>query len=364
MTGLTAGLAGCGYAHGGGDIRAESRTAGGGRTQINDTVFETTDEQIAVLNSGYQFVSTGDEREYTEAATVTVTDREGEQLWTFTHLTPGTDLAFGDRAYVLDERGRLVASQPPPSASGRDVTVDEAWQLELETDPVQMVAGQDAVFVAATDRLLAVRNGTISWERSVPEQVETLHATDGVVIASTATTTVAFGPDGERRWRRRLDSEFSMRSLDDRLLIWGNRTDSTIDGDDVACLDSADGEIRWSRSVPGTVSHVGLSNDRVALSTGGRLFVHDVATGEHQWDRLESSLGGSIVLGPEAVYTVSPDCETLAVDSDGRRWTRSLELRNCAVIDGWIDDDTVAFLFESGDIVWLQRTDETTGLLW
>ena len=89
-----------------------------------------------------------------------------------------------------------------------------------------------------------------------------------------------------------------------------------------------------------------------------------MATGDRAWETdVPLDLEPRLVAAPEGAYGIGGRCRVYALDDDGTRWTRQLSVRSCDLVGGWLDGERVAFLFESGAIRWLQRTDQDPGLL-
>lgn len=360
VTGLTTALAGCGYAYGGGDVRSKTALDESGLTPLGDQEFELKSDRIAVLDSGQQFVDTGETPTFTDVAHVVVSDMDGETLWEFSHQTGADSLAVGDRAYLYDEDDQVVASEVPTDTEDDTSTeVATAWDITIEGDEPQLEAGHGNVYVESEDRLLALRDASVLWEQSFPENIEKLHVNGDVVAASTKSQIVAFDQEGETRWKREGDPDLSVTFVADRLVF------DPFDFDDaIEFLVLETGETRWRADHPGEVTEAAKAGGNVALSgRHGGTYVYDDESGELQWKSEEIGDTDALVVGSDTVYAAE-NCRTVAFDADGIRWERELESRDCFALGGWLDGDTVAYLFESGEIFWVQRTDQDPGLLW
>ncbi|GAA0518589.1 hypothetical protein GCM10008992_18200 [Halorubrum aquaticum] len=239
-----------------------------------------------------------------------------------------------------------------------------------EAEPI--AADARGAYVGSGAVVIAVRGGRADWTVEVDGPVRGLWCggsgdsggsggPDGVVVA-TADAVVELGPDGSRRWSYESGSGPSPTVDGDLVLLR--------EGDDLLALDRPGGTVAWRTGVGGDGPPPMATDDRVAAVSRGELRVLDRGSGDPLWragaapgrDRLRS-----LVVDAGRAYFVNRDGEAVAVDAadagGGRAWTRSLEVRSSTVVDGWIDGETVAFAFDTGEFVWLQRYDEDPGLL-
>ncbi|MDR5671869.1 WD40/PQQ-like beta propeller repeat containing protein [Halalkaliarchaeum sp. AArc-CO] len=366
-TGLATGIAGCGYAPGGGDVRREASLLTGIGGLGGSNRFDVEGDRIAAAKSGQQWVGEFGDRSFETATTVHITDRDAEEIGEFVHLEPTLDLALGERLVVLDEAGRLVASEPIRAREDADETDDtdgleEAWRIELDDPDAPIAAADGTVYVPDGNRLLAVRDGTVVWERSLAGPAETLQAQDGVVLAAIESAALALDPDGGARWEFEIDGPATF-AVDGDLTVLRARGSLSGDDTDLAAVDTGTGDVRWSTTVQGRDARPAIADGRVHLVVHGRVTAYDRDTGDRRWETADVGAAPPIVAGTEGVYSLGENCEAIGVDSEGRRWSRTLDRGSCSVVDGWIDGETVAFLLAAGGIVWLQRVDEEPGLL-
>lgn len=362
---LTSALAGCGYAHGGGDVVDDAQVGPAGGFPWGTTSIATAANRIAYADSSTTTFD-GDVE-----TTLYVADREGSPRRKYTY-------GAASEAVVLDPSARtaylLAASTGRPDeeeATGVatvDLTVDDPDNPYVRIDG--LVSGEDVPdrsprndgygVLAATDSgayclvedgVAAVGDGDERWRRTVdgPKRV-----TAGERIVVTTDSGVhTFDDDGSERWHVGTADRPAVATA-------GEWTAIHADGE-LRVLD-ADGTVEWTTGLTPDGPALRFADDRLLAEWESRLVVVDIADGGVHWDRSRGVSTPAVWDGDRA-YSVR-DCEVVATDADGERWRRELELEECAVVDGWIDDEHVAFLFTSGEIRWLRRTDEEPGLLW
>ncbi|SMO33382.1 PQQ-binding-like beta-propeller repeat protein [Halorubrum cibi] len=418
-TGAAASLAGCGYAYGGGDVR-DVESAGG------SSVFASNWSAHAIAGDRIAFAESGDSPFEGERTAVEVIDRGAEEIGTFRHDGLSVGMAAGpdaERVYLRESTGDIVAVTPAaddeagePSGAGDDTDgnassdddtatdrVDDPddwnggdpefsrvdapdWQASIAdvlgepakgTDPVErresepIAADGLGAYVASGPLVIAAREGEVDWTVEVGGDVRGLwcaddEGPDGVVVAA-GDALVALAPDGSRRWRRESGAGSTLVVDGDQVLLR--------EGDDLLALDLADGEEAWRTGVGGDGPPPTVTGDRVAAVNRGAVRVLDREAGDPLW-RAGLAPGRdrhrSLVVDAARAYFVDRDGEAVAVDATGdaaddsgggRAWTRDLEVRSSTVVDGWIDGGAVAFAFDTGEFVWLQRYDEDPGLL-
>ena len=418
-TGTTGALAGCGYAHGGGDVRRTASAGGASVFMAGWHGHATTEDRIV-------FAESGDSPFEGERTAVDVVDRDADVRWSFRHAERSVGVAVGpaaERVY-LRELGGVVAVTPPDESTGAEsgdgtTGADDGngtgggGRMEVEDSPSRQVDtpdwrasladvtagatdadgsdedrpehdGPDAdrpiaadargAYVAVDAEVVAVRGGRVAWTLDLSDSLDLSGPViglrtggpagpDGVVAVAGAghdRSVVSIAPDGAVRWRYEPET----------------RPTLTVDGDLVLCRDGGavvarsrpDGGEAWRADVGGGSVPSRVTGDRVAVVSQGEIRVLDRESGDPLWrargapDRARHR--SLVVDGARASY-VGRDGEAVAVDADGRVWTRELEVSapSEAVVDGWIDGETVAFVFDSGEFVWLQRRDEDPGLL-
>ncbi|MFC5134337.1 MULTISPECIES: PQQ-binding-like beta-propeller repeat protein [Haloferacaceae] len=415
-TGSTAALAGCGYAYGGGDVR---RTAFAGGT----SVFMAGWSAHATAGDRIVFAESGDSPFEGERTAVDVIDRDAAVRWSFRHGDRSVGMAVdpaAERVY-LRELGGVVAVTPPDESAGmggadgtddpddtgrmedtdgmdggpsrRPDTPDwRASLADLTAEPVDgdgssgnepddgepgtddsdeerpIAADAHGAYVAVDAEVVAVREGGVAWTVEPSASVDSSPPVDGLwgggsdgpdgVVAVAGDAVVALAPDGSRRWRYEVGNEPTL-TVDGDLVLCR-------DGDAVVALDRPDGGEAWRTEVGSGGVPPRVIEDRVAVTARGETRVLDRQSGDPLW-RAGGAPGRdryrSLVVDGGRAYYVGRGGEAIAVDADGRVWTRELELSGGKAVDGWLVDGAVAFAFDSGEFVWLQRRDEDPGLL-
>ncbi|MFC5277449.1 PQQ-binding-like beta-propeller repeat protein [Halorubrum rubrum] len=412
-TGSIATLAGCGYAYGGGDVRARELAGGSGVFMAGWSAHATAGDRLA-------FAESGDSPFEGERTAVDVIDRDADAVGSFRHEGTSVGLALGsagERAYLRESTGSVVAVTPTADdAAGMDGEDDSDggsdgtganrtsdaddgdgfdaddegpsrpvdtpdWRASLAdvtgtpaagTDPVErretepLAADGLGAYVGSGPVVIAARGGDVDWTAEVGGDVRGLwcadaEGPDGVVVA-TADAVVALAPDGSRRWRHASGTGSSL-VVDGDLVVLR-------EGDDLLALERPDGAEAWRTGVDGGGPPPTVTGDRVAAVSRGEVHVLDRDSGDPLWRTgvaPDRDRHRSLVVDAGRAYFVDPDGEAVAVDAadagGDRAWTRELEVRSPTVVDGWIDGGTVAFAFDTGEFVWLQRYDEDPGLL-
>jgi hypothetical protein len=203
--------------------------------------------------------------------------------------------------------------------------------------------------------ITAVRDGAVAWRRSSLAPVEELRTFDGGLLVRTDEALVALDGDGERRWRRGLDPSAPMAVAADHAVV---------PGDGVLGI-GPDGTVEWLLDSGASVRSMVETDGRVAVVGEGRTRAVDAADGTRLWSPAATERPPATVVGTEALYGIYGGWFAVAVDGTGRRWSRRLESdrAGCGAVAGGLDGETVAFLLESGELVWLQRTEQARGLL-
>ena len=373
--------AGCGYAPGAGDLRAEGAVRFA--TAVGRPEFVVADDRVVGFRSGDLRVGEEGVVRGTELVCAT---RSGETRWRRRHAPPvrevvtagGVDyLLDGDDSVVaVDEDGTVVGRLEPERLRGTALAGDALWVAT--PDDVVALRGGDVAWsasdaglrgvrfpdvataggtavVATAGELVAVEADRATWRRSgeyglVDATGDHAYVTDGGALAALDLA------DGTRRWARgedyatnasvleRAGTAFVRRlggleahDVDDGRRLWadeaagdlletGARTVLVVGDRRVVGVDAADGTRRWR-----------LDGDERVLGTGaGEVFVADdrglaaldARDGQRLWD-LETSLDVEtpLVRGERALYVVATgerDCVAAAVDGDGYRWSRTL----------------------------------------
>lgn len=356
-------LAGCGYAPGGGDVLDDAQVGPTGGMPWTTTSIDTTGDRITYVTSGESaFDSSADTSLY-------IADRSGSQLERYTY-------GAASEAVVLDPsagRAYLLATstgQPDEEAATGVATVDlnredrshpyvrvenivsgEAIpDGELHSGRGVLAANRSGAYCLLEDGVAGVGPDDERWRQDV-EGAQRVVADQQVVVA-TEHGVRAF-EDGSERWQSDTGERPAVATAGE----W-----TAVHADGELRLFDADGTVEWRTDLTPGDPQLRFEDDWLFVEWGSRLAVVDVEDGAVQW---EESVGVSApaVWDGHRAYSVR-DCEVVATDEGGERWRRQLELDECVVVEGWIDGDRVAFLFESGAMRWLRRTDEEPGLLW
>lgn len=346
-------VAGCGYAHGGGDVRRRERVDVG--LGPRGPTFRLAGDRIVVVDSGRHYVLRDGDPEWVDGARVAVADREGSSRWSYLHRSPARSVAVGGSVYLLDEASRVVAVGPTDveRTGSTEVDGEERWRASVDDAEPSLSADDRGAYVALAGGVAAVRDGTVAWRRELPAPVEELWSLGGGVLARTEGPLLALDADGAERWRRTVESRARVTVAADRAVVVG---------DDLLGV-APDGTVEWRYDWDRGTRGLTVTDGRVGVADSAGIRALDAADGTRLW-RLSPSMGLTTpVVGPGTLYDVV-DCRAVALDDSGRRWTRDLDDGGrCRAVTGWLEDEAVAFLLESGDVVWLQRTDQDRGLL-
>lgn len=349
--GSTVGLAGCGYAYGGGDVRDEAAVRPRGLTG-GDPMYAFAADSIAAARNGR--THDHDRGEFREATLVAVADRRGRRRWSYTHWTESVAVAYGNALYLLDERERVVAVDTVTFEDDRGVERTEpreVWRVAPPSPRPPIAADARGAYVHTADGVAAIRNGDVIWRAAVPGAVETIESVAGDVLVRTPEAVVLFDHGGEERFRH--DGESSGAGFHDGRIFLAR------DGS-VEAFDADGGGRHWSRDIDGAIRTLRVEDGTAYVLVGSR--VAAVEGGDLAWTTTgKVRLTEAFVPSPEGVYAVPDGCRVTAVDPDGVRWTRSVDVDDCTVVEGWLDGETVAFLFDSGDLRRLQRVDQNPG---
>lgn len=350
---------GCGYAYGGGDVRDAGSV---GTSGFGETRYVLADERIVAAKSGRHFWHGEEEPAFDDGTSVTVVDRSGERRWRYKHRSRSEAVAGWDPVYLLDEQNRVVAlAEAPPDddSSGqrrRPYDGEERWRTTVDDARTPFAADSRGAYVAVDGGVAAVRNGEEVWRIGVREAVESLHASDGTLLVGTPDAVVAVDPAGSERWRQATDDVSRFATAAGRVVIY--------DGSRLTVRRLPGGDRRWTTRTGHPGGRPALTADRVYVVASGGVSSYDAETGNAGWHSVGvSGLEPSMVPAPEGVYAARRGCEALALGRNGVRWARELSVRSCGLVGGWLDGESVAFLFDSGELRWLQRTDQDTGLV-
>lgn len=345
--------AGCGYAYGGGDVRDSTRLGSGG---FGGESFHAVDgDQLVYATTGRQLVWEDGESTFTDGTEVSVWTRGGNRQWSYTHDEPAQGVAAAEDVYLLGGNGDLVAVAAT-EAESRTATDDEneteeRWRAEMDAPRPPLAADERGAYVAQEGGLLAVREGSAEWTVDLPGTPEALEAVEGGVVALTPDAVVGVAGDGRDSWR--------IDVADTATIVPAGGRVAVREPAELRVVRSSDGSDRWSVDLDGN-GPPAMTDGVVYATEYGRVHAYDVETGTERWtSEANYAVSSPLVAAPEGVYAVGDYCEAVAVDGSGERWTRELDVeRGCAPVAGWLHGETVAFLFDSGAVRWLQRTDQ------
>lgn len=355
-TGTLGAIAGCGYAYGGGDLREEASVGVAGLGSVEYVLGD--DRIVAALNGR---IVDHDAGGFVDGARVGVSTTEGDRLWSYVHEAEAVDVTASDPVYLLDERGYLVAIAAVP-VTDDELGVErseetELWRVLLDDSRPPIASDERGAYVPAGDGLVAIREGEVAWELDVGPEIESIVVTGEAILVTTGVEVLALSPSGSERWRVEVDASPSFAVAGERVCIQGRRR--------ITVRDLASGEELWTDEFGGFGGPPATFEDRVYVVDRTEISAYDAVDGGRLWqaDGVTGGLEFPLVAAPEGVYGVRRGCEVVAIDGSGTRWAREVSVRDCSPVGGWLDGETVALLFESGELGWLQRTDQDPGLL-
>jgi hypothetical protein len=403
-TGGLASLAGCGYLHGGGDVRRDARVSGDRPPGPgNGDAFEVVDGRIAHVRNGRQVRWSDDGAQFVDGATVSVTDGYGLTEWDAFHPTDAVAVALDDVAYLLDESGTVLAFGPGGAESGagtggsdggagqddhatdgnRDSADDETdagelWRTDVEDEPfspagtedgtededaerpelgsLPMAAGSGGVYVPTARGATRVADGRRQWTFGLRGTVETVVATESAVAAASGFSAAVLAPDGAARFRETNPALSDLALAGDRGYLLAE--------DELVAVDAAEGRAAWRVGLESGHAVATATADVVAVFDDGALSVRAATDGSERWRGPRYGASTPVVLAPEGAYAVSRSCQALAFEPGGTvRWRVPVpEADDCNAVAGWLDGPEVVFLLDSGRVVGFQRVDEEPGL--
>jgi outer membrane protein assembly factor BamB len=226
------------------------------------------------------------------------------------------------RAYFSIEHDRLVAYD---IASGA-----QTWLVETHA-LFQSAAGDDLVFLAEADALVALRaaDGTEAWRTPVAEPLAVRPVWDSgrLVAATTSGMMLAYrASDGQLLWQTDVQSapHAPPTVAGDRVYV--PTTDSRI-----VALQVTDGAALWERRVGGLPNDILAADDRLfAGSTDDFFYCLMAKDGRIDWRwRTGADVIGLPAADEHRVYFVSLDNVLRALNkvSGGQYWMRALPVR-------------------------------------
>lgn len=225
-----------------------------------------------------------------------------------------------DAAWPVVGRTPARTGHAPDETVPDDPTVDRLLRHDGTLPPSAPVVGDGRLFVATTDRLVAVdlTDGAVAWKREPPASWSfdpdggPVLACGRVLVPGTEGVAAFDAADGQRRWRRRSRVRASRLGVDSPAVADGVVYNP--EGDRTVAYDAATGERLWSggagRSVtvdPGA-GRVYATDDAVTDGTVTALSTE----GEELWSAPGRGHLGAPVPVADRVYALAED-ELLAL---------------------------------------------------
>ena len=232
----------------------------------------------------------------------------------------------------MDDQRVYVAMQGEHFIALNRETGETEWTADVESEWPPLVR-DGVVYLAASDEIhaFAAATGERLWRAPLGRGPMTPLAwsQDALIVLVTPDEVWAIRPaDGQRLWSQSLGESVETASM----AIDADRIFVAI-GSRLVRLDRPDGRIRWTRSLPGTLSAPAVARDRVFTgSTSNDLFALDQNDGGVAWS---FKMGGD-VLGASAdedvVYVASLDnvLRALKRGNGNQLWKRALATRPAA----------------------------------
>ena len=353
--GLTAGLAGCGYAYGTGDIRERQSLTG---TSVfgpeNQDVLRDGDRiLVASQRDNTLRPSLPDEDPPDSEIDLSAFDLDGDSQWEYSRAGTYTAVTLGgEGAYLVDDESRVEAVVPAGDEGERE------WSVEL-TNAGPPIAGSPELVAVTTSGSVAAVSEELLWERAV---------TDVQDLFVVGRATVILGEE-KLRVIDETGTETYRQAGDDLLVTTDAERLYLTDETELWAVDPATGERLWEQPAEGLWTALTVEGDILGLRSTSEVRVFETS-GTSLWNADVSTSSDSLLPTSEWGYTVL-GCELHGFASDGQQWSRDLDLcssggfcGDCQQVDGWIDGELVCYLFESGELIRVQRTDQRRGLFW
>lgn len=329
LAGAASALAGCGYRHGGGDLR-RSTNAPTGLFSVDEYLW-TASHLVARSVSGrrYDF-----EREvWTDGGSLDAVglDGDGTGGWSYS----------GDSDFLLARAGAdvvHVGTDIPAVVAVRDG--EERWRSSLDAPPVALAAGGEAMYAASREgtlHALTAEAGARRWRMGTGGTFDgTLAAgADGVYVARSAgewSGVRAYGADGSVRWT---NADLEPRSGEVPPTVRdGTLYVPTASG--LAALDRSGGAERWRAELYGTPrASPRVVDGTLYYTVGTRLVTREAATGERGWSA-SGPVTAPAVVGGRVVAGTRDGAVGYDAAAGRRRWRVPVEggVRTAAAGDG------------------------------
>lgn len=326
------GLAGCGYRHGGGELRWRTGA------------FYGLDEMV--LDGGHLLLVTRsamtfdfDSERWTDGGHVTTLDPErGDERGEYGFEAPASTAALGDGSvYVARTDGAVTAVRvsqgrepDAPGSSDADTPTPDpgGWTTATDVAPSgvgTLAVGHDGtVYAGGSGGVAALsRDGTVRWRwREDPVEAVTGGTRGTAVHAVTPGRVVALAGDGTVRWTREVATTDA--GPEARRPLVGSEGVYLADGDGVSAL-AHDGSVRWERDVAGPVGRPALTADGVYHASTDGVVRSFSLEGRERWangprgrlrSRVAAADGRAFVLAGESL---------IGIGAEGSAWRVPLD---------------------------------------
>lgn len=355
-TAIAAGLAGCGYQPGGGELDWNLAVRSGYGLGSGDRVWRTAaDGLVSVRNrSGRTYDFDADEWVEYENAGITVYDARGNESWS--HATErqyaGSPAVADGTVFVPLEDGTVAAAAPAVADEDRDADGRTLWTTDRSGPTLELAAADGLVACVHANglRCLDAADGAerFAVERSLGSASNAdwgrdsgrnrgspsarVAVADGRVwAASSGSDPRLYGFDAEGD----VVADLALPAAPDWLLAAGETCLVHV-GDALWGVD-ADGDRRFDIAAPAAAAPA-LGGERCYLPADDAVVAVDVAAGERAWSSDAPELSSGIVADADGVYARTAgeartaerrrtasrgrtDCDLLAVGRDGEeRW--------------------------------------------
>ena len=249
-----------------------------------------------------------------------------EEAWNVSLPSPPSAAGAldGSRAFVPLRSGQLVALDRE--------TGDDAWSIEISS-AFQPVAGDGALFIAGGTELRAVHaeSGETIWTRELdaePLVAPLLQGTTIVLVLKPDSVRAFHASTGSELWRSGLGLQAAPRPI-----AADANSVCVAAGGRISRLGLADGQLHWTRELPGTLSPPTMKDGRVFVgSTENAFYALDAGTGRVMWHWRS---GGDVVgaaADDRLVYVASLDnlLRAFRLGSGNQVWKRELTTRTTA----------------------------------
>lgn len=349
-------VAGCGFAHDAGALRDESSI----HSPSPEALFDQVDDRFVIGRSTSRFVRDEDgEMNFESVTIVPIYTQAGHTAGRADVRGSSSELAAdGDDVYALQEE-QIVAARPDPelgeTAVPEPAGTEVRWTATVPGAGGPMAAADGAVYVRQEDALARVADGHVDWELTLDGPPQAIHPdADGPVVITTDAV-YALGTDGEERWSLPTTGTAHLDRLAGTLAI---RDDETL-----CLIDREDGSEAWEASIQRGGDAPRIGRDHVAVPTGRGIEMFDRSSGDRQW-HVGRGHRPNPVLAVDAgtVYAATGNGSVLAIADGETRW-RSPERVGGDPLAAWVEEDRVAFCYDTGAIRRFQRRDESMPLL-